>query len=1014
MPTPVSTARQCLTEETARALDDAVAVARRRSHAQTTSLHAVSGLLTMPSSILREVCISRAAHSTPYSSRLQFRALELCVGVSLDRLPSSKSPATTEADEVMEPPVSNSLMAAIKRSQATQRRHPETYHLHQIHGGNQTTSVLKVELKYFILSILDDPIVSRVFGEAGFRSTDIKLDVLHPPVTQFSSRFPRSRCPPLFLCNLPDSDSGHRARFGFGGSGDFDENCRRIGEVLGRKDKKNPLLVGICGGEALKTFTDSINRGKLGFLPLEISGLSVVSIEKEISEILADGSRNDMKVDELVRIVEQKCSKSKPGLILNLGELKVLLTSEGFFVSKLSDLLKLHREKLWFIGSVSSNDTYLKLIERFPTIDKDWNLHLLPITSSSQVVYPKSSLMGSFVPFGGFFSSTSDFRVPFSNSMDHSLPRCHLCNEKYEQEVAAFAKIGSSLSLTDDQCSEKLPSWLRNVEPEQDKGILTKAKDNSNALDSRIPALQKKWDDICQRIHQTPAFPKLSFQPVRPQFPLQLVSSSQMKMRIGSPTEQSVCIRTSESFLEMDKAHNLPKQSGLSVKISKPKHTEDRTSRTTNSPLSCVTTDLGLGTIYASKNQESSTPVSLDRRDFGVINEKPSLATSRYFIYFKSLRALLSRKVGFQNEAVNAISEIICGYRDDESRRRSHIASNATITSSVWLALLGPDKVGKKKVASALAEIFFRGQDNCICVDFQAQDSLDDRFRGKTVVDYIAGEVAKRADSVVFIENVEKAEFLDQIRLSDAVRTGKLRDSHGREISMKNVIVVATASGIDKDSDCQVLEEPVKYSEEKVLSAKNWKLQIKIGNGNDASNVNKNGVNKRRQEESETEVEELRAIKSQRSFLDLNLPVDETEANTDEANAMSENTEAWLEDFVEQVDGKVTFKLIDFDGLAKNIKRNILSHFHRSFGPETHLEITNDAILRILAALRWSSDEERGVDQWLQTVLASSFAEATQKYASVSPFAVKLVASRDSPAEEETAVTQFPARVEVI
>ncbi|CAA7038033.1 unnamed protein product [Microthlaspi erraticum] len=958
MPTPVSTARQCLTEEAVRALDDAVAVARRRSHAQTTSLHAVSGLLTMPSSILREVCISRAAHSTPYSSRLQFRALELCVGVSLDRLPSSKSPTTASEDE--EPPVSNSLMAAIKRSQATQRRHPETYHLHQIHGSNQTTSVLKVELKYFILSILDDPIVSRVFGEAGFRSTDIKLDVLHPPVTQFSSRFPRSRCPPLFLCNLPESNSG-RARFGlpFGVSGgDFDENCRRIGEVLGRKEKKNPLLVGICGGEALKTFTDSINRGKLGFLPLEISGLSVVSVEKEISE---------MKLDELGRIVEQNCSKSKSGLVLNLGDFKIL-TSEEFsgnaLVSKLSDLLKLHREKLWFIGSVSSNETYLKLMEKFPTIDKDWNLHLLPITSSSQGVYPKSSLMGSFVPFGGFFSSASDFRVPYSNSMNQTLPRCHLCNEKYEQEVTSFGKSGSS---PDDQSSETLPSWL------QDKGILKKAKDDPNASDSRVQALQKKWDDICQRIHQTPAFPKLSFQPVRPQFPLQLVSSSHgMVTQAQSPPQQ----------------------------LSKPKQQteEDLTSLATNSPLSCVTTDLGLGTIY------------------GVIKEKPLLATaSRHCKDFKSLRELLSRKVGFQNEAVDAISQIICGYRDDESRRRrSHVASNGTATSSssVWLTLLGPDRVGKKKVASALADIFCGGQENCICVDFKAQFSLDDRFRGKTVVDYIAGEVAKRADSVVFIENVEKAEFPDQIRLSDAVRTGKLRDSHGREISMKNVIVVATTSGTDKDSDCHA---PVMYSEERVLNAKSLKLQIKLADDN-ASNVNKNGVNKRRPEESETEVTELRALKSQRSFLDLNLPVDETEANADEANVMSENTEAWLEDFVELVDGKVTFKVIDFDGLAKNVKRNILSQFHRCFGAETHLEIENDATLLILAALRWSSDEERAFDQWLQTVLASSFVEARQKYYSLtsSSFSVKLVASRDSTAEEETTGIQFPERVEVI
>lgn len=536
------------------------------------------------------------------------------------------------------------------------------------------------------------------------------------------------------------------------------------------------------------------------------------------------------------------------------------------------------------------------------------------------------------------------------------------------------------------------------------------AKDDPNALASRIPALQKKWDDICQRIHQTPAFPKLSFQPVRPQFPLQLVSSSQTKMSLGSPTEQSVrSLRTSESFQGMAQAQNPPHQPGLSVKISKPKHTEDLTSRTTNSPLSCVTTDLGLGTIYASKNQESSTPVSLERRDFEVIKEKPFFAASRYCKDFKSLRELLSRRVGFQNEAVNTISEIVCGYRDEESRRRNHIA---TTTSNVWLALLGPDKAGKKKVASALAEVFCGGQDNCICVDFQSQDSLDDRFRGKTVVDYIAGQVARRADSVVFIENVEKAEYPDQIRLSDAMRTGKLRDSHGREISMKNVIVVATIAGSDKDSDCHVLKEPVKYSEEKVLSAKNWKLRIKLADN--ASNVNKNGPNKRRQEGSETRETELRALKSQRSFLDLNLPVDETEANADEVYTMSENTEAWLEDFVEQVDGKVTFKLIDFDGLAKNIKKNILSQFHRSFGPETHLEIENDVILQILHALRWSSDEERTFDQWLQTVLASSFVEARQKYVSATPFAVKLVASKDSSAEEETTGIQFPARVEVI
>lgn len=267
------------------------------------------------------------------------------------------------------------------------------------------------------------------------------------------------------------------------------------------------------------------------------------------------------------------------------------------------------------------------------------------------------------------------------------------------------------------------------------------AVDDANTLASQTTALQKKWDSICQSIHQTPAFPKLS-----PQFPVQTGKS------VGSSLERHKLLNPN------------------------PKHKEDvvTTSVTLSSPLSCVTTDLGLGVTYASKSQETHTP-----------REKPLLVTLNSSLDdFKSLRESLSRKVPWQTEAVNAISQIIC-------ERRSH-------TSGIWVALLGPDRVGKKKAALALSEVLFRDQANCISVDFGAEHCyVDDRFRGKTVVDYITGEVSRKPHSVVLLENVEKAEFPDQMRLSEGVSTGKLRDSHGRVISMKNIVVVAT-SGIDQ------------------------------------------------------------------------------------------------------------------------------------------------------------------------------------------------------------------------
>lgn len=51
--------------------------------------------------------------------------------------------------------------------------------------------------------------------------------------------------------------------------------------------------------------------------------------------------------------------------------------------------------------------------------------------------------MGSFVPFGGFFPSQSNFPSQLS-SPNQSFTRCHQCNEKYEQELAAIWKPGST------------------------------------------------------------------------------------------------------------------------------------------------------------------------------------------------------------------------------------------------------------------------------------------------------------------------------------------------------------------------------------------------------------------------------------------------------------------------------------------------------------------------------------------------------------------------------------------
>ncbi|KAL1080413.1 hypothetical protein V6Z11_D10G293600 [Gossypium hirsutum] len=508
MPTPISVARQCLMPEAATALDEAVAVARRREHTQTTSLHAVSALLSLPSSSslsLRAAC-SRAGN-VAYPPRHQFRALELCVSVSLDRVPSGQ---LTD-----DPPVSNSLMAAIKRSQANQRRQqPENFNIYrdisQQNGSN--ISSIKVELCHLILSILDDPVVSRVFAEAGFRSSEIKLAITCPLPTHLP--FPRRRGPPVFLCNLenPNPDPGPRGftfPFPFPGFASYFENRNRIVELLARR--RNPLLVGACAYDALTNFTA---QSKDIF--------HIISIGDYITKCINDGfnkTEADSKFEEMGRVVERKTGGS--GLyVVDIGGLEAFVNGENeegeeeggvsYIVGQLTRLLQVHEGNVHVLGAATSYQTYLEFICRFPSVEKHWDLQILPMTvirSSLPRSYPKSSLMESFVPFGGLFPTLSESKGSLTGSYQPVPPHCHLCSERYKQEVIALSKGGFNVSVA-DQYRSALPSWLQMAELGANNGSYMKTKDDGLLLNAKIAGLRKKWDDICWRLHHTHRVPE--------------------------------------------------------------------------------------------------------------------------------------------------------------------------------------------------------------------------------------------------------------------------------------------------------------------------------------------------------------------------------------------------------------------------------------------------------------------------------------------------------------------------
>ena len=87
---------------------------------------------------------------------MQHSALDLCLGLALDRLSLAKGARPTSAvapdSDRVEPAPSNAFVAALKRAQA--------------HRGRR--GVVVGELEQLVLSILNDPSVDRVMRAAGF------------------------------------------------------------------------------------------------------------------------------------------------------------------------------------------------------------------------------------------------------------------------------------------------------------------------------------------------------------------------------------------------------------------------------------------------------------------------------------------------------------------------------------------------------------------------------------------------------------------------------------------------------------------------------------------------------------------------------------------------------------------------------------------------------------------------------------------------------------------------------
>ncbi|KAJ3699086.1 hypothetical protein LUZ61_002791 [Rhynchospora tenuis] len=382
--------QQSFTTEASAVLTAAVSDASRRHHPHVTPVHVAAALLSAPSSILRRTCMMHQEQHQhrPTHPFLSCRALDLCFSVALDRMASIPS-------HLSSPVFSNALVASLKRAQAIQRRGSPDHPL----------LAIRVDLPHLTISILDDPSVSRVMGEAGFSSARVKSSIL-------------SYINPKHI---------HEREIGLAVSG-YRQEIKRVADVLMRQQKRNPVLVGDTGVDfVMEDILGMMRRGDFG-------NLNIISVGDSLSRT----QTNELpgRIRSIVNTVSFKLLHDK-GVVLDLGDLKWLVepqndvvfpkhtmeerrqtlmaTARGV-ISEVGSILRQER-RMWVVGTATCA-TYLKCQVYHPNMEMDWDLQALPITPRSFVgVWP--SFNGKGIPGSSVeaLNTSNDHASSINNSV---------------------------------------------------------------------------------------------------------------------------------------------------------------------------------------------------------------------------------------------------------------------------------------------------------------------------------------------------------------------------------------------------------------------------------------------------------------------------------------------------------------------------------------------------------------------------------------------------------------------